>query len=110
MLAVEVPYRNRGLGTDMIRRAITRMRDEFSCQEICLETEVHNVAALRLYERLGFWRDERMLRYYLNGSDAYRLKLFFHDDVATGKYFEDRRREEAYCGRRGEAAFGIERA
>ena len=32
--------------------------------------------ALRLYETLGFVRDERLINYYLNGVDAFRLKLW----------------------------------
>jgi ribosomal protein S18 acetylase RimI-like enzyme len=32
--------------------------------------------ALRLYEQLGFVRDKRLYRYYLNGVDAFRLKLW----------------------------------
>ena len=43
-----------------------------------LETEVTNKVALGLYEKLGFARDERLFKYYLNGVDAYRLKLWFH--------------------------------
>ena len=46
--------------------------------QVMLETEVTNKSALRLYERLGFTRDERLLKYYLNGVDAFRLKLWFH--------------------------------
>jgi hypothetical protein len=46
------------------------------CQEVALETEACNAAALGLYERLGFAREERLLRYYLNGGDAFRLKLW----------------------------------
>ena len=42
-----------------------------------LETEVTNLGALRLYEGLGFVRDKRLHRYYLNGNDAYRLKVWF---------------------------------
>lgn len=45
------------------------------CEEVALEAEVSNPGALRLYERLGFIRDKRLQRYYLNGSDAFRLKL-----------------------------------
>jgi len=41
-----------------------------------LETEVTNKAALRLYENLGFVHDKRLFRYYLNGVDALRLKLW----------------------------------
>ena len=45
--------------------------------EAVLETEVTNIGALRLYEGLGFVRDKRLMKYYLNGSDAYRLKVWF---------------------------------
>jgi peptide alpha-N-acetyltransferase len=44
--------------------------------EIVLETEHHNTGALLLYEKLGFIRDKRLHRYYLNGVDAFRLKLW----------------------------------
>jgi len=46
------------------------------CVEVVLETEITNSAALRLYEKLGFVRDKRLFRYYLNGVDALRLKLW----------------------------------
>lgn len=29
-----------------------------------------------MYEKLGFFREEKMSKYYLNGGDAYRLKLW----------------------------------
>jgi peptide alpha-N-acetyltransferase len=45
---------------------------------VCLETEVSNKRALRLYERLGFARDKRLSKYYLNGVDAFRLKLWLN--------------------------------
>jgi ribosomal protein S18 acetylase RimI-like enzyme len=49
----------------------------FICDvKIVLETEVTNKGALRLYEKLGFSRDERLMRYYLNGVDAFRLKKY----------------------------------
>lgn len=41
-----------------------------------LETEYTNLGALGLYQRLGFIKDKRLYRYYLNGVDAFRLKLF----------------------------------
>lgn len=44
--------------------------------QIVLETEVTNVSALNLYEKLGFVRDKRLYKYYLNGVDAFRLKLW----------------------------------
>ena len=39
------------------------------------ETEISNKGALNLYENLGFTRDKRLEKYYLNGGDAFRLKL-----------------------------------
>jgi len=40
-----------------------------------LEAEIDNLAALQLYENLGFIRDKRLHKYYLNGHDAFRLHL-----------------------------------
>lgn len=45
-------------------------------QQVVLETEITNKSALNLYENLGFVRDKRLFRYYLNGVDALRLKLW----------------------------------
>ena len=47
--------------------------------QVVLETEKTNTGALGLYEYLGFIRDKRLPRYYLNGVDAFRLKLFLKD-------------------------------
>lgn len=44
--------------------------------KVVLETEITNKSALKLYENLGFVRDKRLFRYYLNGVDALRLKLW----------------------------------
>ena len=46
-----------------------------------METEITNRPALRLYENLGFVRDKRLFRYYLNGVDALRLKLWLRWDT-----------------------------
>ena len=35
-----------------------------------------NLGALSLYTKLGFVKEEKMAKYYLNGGDAYRLKLW----------------------------------
>lgn len=75
MLAVEKEYRRHKIGSNLVVRAIQAMIED-SCDEVVLETEVSNTAALRLYENLGFVRDKRLFRYYLNGVDALRLKLW----------------------------------
>lgn len=75
MLAVDKDHRKRRIGSTLVRRAITEMIAG-GADEVVLETEVTNKPALRLYEQLGFVRDKRLFRYYLNGVDALRLKLW----------------------------------
>ncbi|VDB90296.1 unnamed protein product [Peniophora sp. CBMAI 1063] len=43
--------------------------------QVALETEYDNGAALALYSSLGFIREKRLHRFYLNGKDAFRLVL-----------------------------------
>ena len=74
MVVVEAAGRGQGLGTELARRSIRAMAAE-GCTGVALETEVTNVGALALYRNLGFVREKRLLRYYLNNGDAFRLKL-----------------------------------
>nr|CAD1820485.1 unnamed protein product [Ananas comosus var. bracteatus] len=64
------------LATELVTRSI-RVMMESGCEEVTLEAEVTNKGALALYGRLGFIRAKRLYRYYLNGVDAFRLKLLF---------------------------------
>lgn len=48
---------------------------QLDAQEIVLETEVDNAAALAFYSRLNFIRYKRMHAFYLNRKDAFRLLL-----------------------------------
>ncbi|EDV29154.1 uncharacterized protein TRIADDRAFT_18177 [Trichoplax adhaerens] len=77
MLAVEKDYRKRGIGSELVSLTIEQMIKE-GCDEVVLETELSNKPALALYENLGFVRDKRLFRYYLNGRDAFRLKLWLN--------------------------------
>jgi len=47
-------------------------------EQVVLEAEIDNLAALQLYENLGFIRDKRLHKYYLNGHDAFRLHLLLN--------------------------------
>lgn len=75
MLAVDSKYRKRKIGSTLVLKAIRAMIND-DADEVVLETEITNKPALRLYENLGFVRDKRLFRYYLNGVDALRLKLW----------------------------------
>ncbi len=45
--------------------------------QVSLEVEYNNTAALKLYTNLGLMRTKLLAKYYLNGSDAYRMRLAF---------------------------------
>lgn len=76
MLAIDTSYRRQNIGSALVKRAVRRMAN-MGCSSIILETEVTNKAAMRLYEeRLGFMREDFLVRYYLNNNDAYRLRLW----------------------------------
>ncbi|KAJ5953122.1 Acetyltransferase GNAT family [Penicillium verhagenii] len=82
MLAVREEYRGRGIATKLVRMAIDAMIEQHA-DEIVLETEMTNTAAMKLYERLGFLRSKRLHRYYLNGNSAYRLVLYLKEGVGS---------------------------
>ncbi|KZV28870.1 hypothetical protein F511_13665 [Dorcoceras hygrometricum] len=95
MLVVIKPYRGRGIASELVTRSIKVMM-ESGCEEVTLEAEVTNKGALALYGRLGFIRAKRLFRYYLNGVDAFRLKLMFprmdppnYHESTNATYFTD---------------------
>lgn len=98
MLVVDAQHRGKGLGAALAKRAIAAMRAH-PCDEIALEAEAGNLAALALYRSLGFVRDKRLHRYYLNGADAYRLKLL----LPPGREALERWREERRAAMHAEA-------
>ncbi|EDV38901.1 uncharacterized protein Dana_GF25035 [Drosophila ananassae] len=78
MLAVDEAYRKQGIGKTLVVMAIEAMALKDAAM-VVLETEMTNKPALALYESLGFIRERRLLRYYMNGVDAFRLKLIIQD-------------------------------
>ncbi|KAJ8331423.1 hypothetical protein QVD99_001697 [Batrachochytrium dendrobatidis] len=77
MLTVNAAYRKQGIGSQLVKTAVMEMKQR-NADEVVLETEATNKAALALYERLGFVRDKRLSRYYMNGLDALRLKCWLN--------------------------------
>ena len=76
MLAVEEEYRKKGLGKKMVELLIDIFKDTYNVNEISIETEFDNYAALGLYESFGFIRTKMYINYYFNANNAYKLKLF----------------------------------
>ncbi|RWR74406.1 GNAT domain-containing protein [Cinnamomum micranthum f. kanehirae] len=102
MLVVIKPYRGKGIATELVTRSIQVMMNS-GCEEVTLEAEVTNKGALALYGRLGFIRAKRLFRYYLNGVDAFRLKLLFPRPdpdnsmlMASNKSYQEEDSQEGY--------------
>mmetsp|Transcript_27516 Transcript_27516/g.64162 ORF Transcript_27516/g.64162 Transcript_27516/m.64162 type:complete len:253 (-) Transcript_27516:68-826(-) len=76
MLAVEKEQRGKSIGSRLVHLSLDRMA-ELGADECVLETEVTNTAALGLYRSIGFVKEKRLHKYYLNGNDAFRLKYLF---------------------------------
>lgn len=60
--------------TQLVRLAISEMVAK-GVEEVVLETETDNVAALSFYRKLGFIKEKKLYRFYLNAKDAFRLVL-----------------------------------
>ncbi|KAI1609333.1 ribosomal-protein-alanine N-acetyltransferase [Exophiala viscosa] len=82
MLATKETFRGKGIATTLVSKAIDLMIEK-NADEIALETEETNTAAMKLYERLGFLRSKKLHRYYLNGNSAYRLLLYLKEGVGS---------------------------
>lgn len=87
MLATKDTYRGKGIATTLVRMALDAMIAR-NADEVALETEETNTAAMKLYERLGFLRSKKLHRYYLNGNSAYRLVLYLKEGVGSIPTFD----------------------
>jgi ribosomal protein S18 acetylase RimI-like enzyme len=61
-MGVHPYWRNHGLGTLLLGKVLRRF-GENGLQYAALEVNTNNPQALRLYERLGFWRTKRYTSY-----------------------------------------------
>ncbi len=72
-IAVAQRAHGRGLGAALLRAAEheARRRD---CDAMRLEVRIGNAAAISLYEKRGYLRQERVEAYYEDGADAWRYR------------------------------------
>ena len=69
MLAIEPRYRGRGLGT-LLSGEFFRECGKKGVRQVNLEVRVSNAAAMRFYQRLGFFNVCRASHYYSDGEDG----------------------------------------
>lgn len=75
-VAVLPEFRRQGLGRILVEEAINGIVLR-KCEEMYLEVRCSNVAAVKLYENLGFIIRQRQRAYYRDGEDAYLMAIEF---------------------------------
>ncbi len=76
-IAVLPEHRRRGIATALMEEALSRMTNRYGASECYLEVRVSNTPAIRLYEKLGFRKTDRIKGYYMDGEDAYIMTKVF---------------------------------
>jgi [ribosomal protein S18]-alanine N-acetyltransferase len=74
-LVVEPRSRRRGIGTDLVRAGLERVR-QHGVREVVLDVGYGNEPAIALYQQLGFEQLSARRNYYGPGQDALILKLY----------------------------------
>lgn len=79
-LAIDPPYRRRGLGTELLQAGLEYLKD-LGAQRVELEVRTQNREAIQLYRKFGFSIERLINHYYSNGDDAYLMRLSLGDDL-----------------------------
>jgi [ribosomal protein S18]-alanine N-acetyltransferase len=74
-LVVEPRSRRRGIGLDLVRAGLERVRQQ-GVREVVLDVGYGNEPAIALYQQLGFEQLSARRNYYGPGQDALILKLY----------------------------------
>ncbi|MEM2876348.1 MAG: ribosomal protein S18-alanine N-acetyltransferase [Candidatus Bathyarchaeia archaeon] len=71
-LAVDEGYRKQGVGSNLIRSIVERLRERM-VSKVYLEVRKSNQPAIKLYSRLNFKVEKVVKGYYPDGEDAYLM-------------------------------------
>lgn len=72
-IAVLPEHQRKGIGRALMEEAMLGMRS-YNARECYLEVRASNIAAIRLYEKLGFEILRNLHGYYADGEDAYVMR------------------------------------
>ena len=78
-VAVDRNFRGRGIGRLLLERVIIDCRLQ-NAEFVSLEVRPSNIAAISLYEQLGFIVTGRRKAYYENGEDALMMEYIFSNN------------------------------
>ncbi|MEM1644519.1 MAG: N-acetyltransferase [Ignisphaera sp.] len=87
-VAVKEEYRARGIATALLSAILSVFQTIYNVEEVQLEVRVSNYKAIKLYEKLGFIKAERIKGYYLDGEDSYLMVKNLSQEPCTIKSVE----------------------
>jgi ribosomal-protein-alanine N-acetyltransferase len=79
-LAIDPPYRRRGLGTELLQAGLAYLKD-LGARRVELEVRTQNREAIQLYRKFGFSIERLISHYYRNGDDAYLMRTSLRDSA-----------------------------
>ena len=80
-VGVITEFRHRELGSTLVKKVISVVEQDNDCGAIYLHVITHNSAAIRFYEKLGFFRVKEIKDYYkIEGKNynCYLYARYFH--------------------------------
>lgn len=114
-------YRHAGLGTELVQKCVEQVQQDPSCGVLYLHVITFNQAAIRLYEKMGFYRVEEIVNYYLidgRSHNCYVYAKYFHGRYSCVIEEKSRERLTLLCrqsraprplgGGQGDACFLVE--
>lgn len=87
-VAVKEEYRGRGIATALLSAVFSVLQNVYGVEEVQLEVRVSNYKAIKLYEKLGFVKVERIKNYYLDGEDSYLMVKTLSGEQCSTKLIE----------------------
>eukprot|EP00744_Colponema_vietnamica_P008336 GILI01011899.1.p1 GENE.GILI01011899.1~~GILI01011899.1.p1 ORF type:complete len:285 (-),score=89.28 GILI01011899.1:273-1010(-) len=103
MLAVKPESRKNKIASVLVTASVDLMRVK-NCDEVSLETPSDAIPALSLYTNLGFAKTKFLARYYLQGQDAYRLKLWLKPSANAESFKQQLARQQALMAKNEKTA------
>eukprot|EP00792_Barthelona_sp_PAP020_P010130 TRINITY_DN3407_c0_g1_i1.p1 TRINITY_DN3407_c0_g1~~TRINITY_DN3407_c0_g1_i1.p1 ORF type:complete len:160 (-),score=27.17 TRINITY_DN3407_c0_g1_i1:113-592(-) len=76
-VAVELPYRNMGIGKQLMMLTLKTMTDIYDLDYCTLHVRASNTVAQEMYKGLGFEIYSRELKYYGNQETAFEMRCRF---------------------------------
>ena len=68
-------YHHKGYGTFLLQKTIQKIKELNKIKKIVLNVQLHNLAAINLYQKLGFEILEKIDNYYQSKEDAYLMEM-----------------------------------